>query len=86
MAKYRKPVPKVGDIVAIRFEDHVEGTDNCCVFFVYGRVAKVAANSYTIDSWALEDPKQDRDADRENIHTFTILRGVILEVEILKKA
>lgn len=84
MPKYRKPTAKVGQTVSIRFKDHVEGTDDVVTYFVYGRVAKVSKDAYTIDSWALEDPKQDREADRENIHTFTILRGVILEVKILE--
>ncbi len=78
----KKPVPKVGDWVRIRFDDHVLGSDDVEEFYVSGRVAKVTRKAYTIDSWALVDPARDRDHDRENITTHTIVRGVISEVVI----
>jgi hypothetical protein len=80
----KKPVPAVGDEVRILFHDHVEGTDDVEPYYVYGRVAKVSPRAYTIDSWAMADMNRDREADRENITTFTILRKVIDEVIIFK--
>lgn len=77
-----KPVPKVGDEVRIAFIDHVEGTDEVEEYYVYGRVAKVTKRSYTVDSWALQDASRDREADRDNITTFTIIRATISEVVI----
>ena len=81
-----KPTPKLHDIVAIRFLDHVQGTDDVACYWVYGRVAKVTRESYTVDSWALQNPNSDREGERVNIEPFTILRGVIKEVLILKPA
>lgn len=80
--KLRKPVPSKGDWVRIRFHDHVEGSDDVAEYYVSGRVAKVTQQAYTVDSWAAVDPNQDRDGNRENITTNTILRGVITEVVI----
>lgn len=75
----KKPQPKAGDVVRIRFMDHVEDGDEVEEFFVYGRVAKVSKQAYTVDSWAWVDPDGDRDG---NIKAFTILRAVIKEVVI----
>lgn len=77
-----KPVAKIGDEVRIDFIDHVEGTDEVERYLVYGRVAKVTRESYTVDSWAMKDPSRDRDADRDNITTFTIIRGTIKGLHI----
>ena len=82
MAKRKKPVPKVGDWVRIRFWDHVEGGDKVEEFYVSGRVAVVDRLAYTVDSWAMVDADRDRDYDRNNITTHTILRAVITEVVI----
>lgn len=79
----RKPTVKPGDVVAIRFDDHVEDSDDVYEFIVYGRVAKVSRKAITVDSWALADPDSDRDDDRENIKSFTILRRVINSIEVL---
>lgn len=69
-----------GDIAGIRFLDHVAGGDDVAEFWVYGRVAVVSRDKYTIDSWALADPKADREHQRENIESFTIIRSTIREV------
>jgi len=78
----KKPLAKVGDEVRLLIDDHVENSDDIEEYYVYGRVAKVTKKAYTVDSWAMRDMSRDRDHDRDNITTFTILRGVIREVHI----
>lgn len=70
-------------IVAIRFDDHVEDSDEVYEFIAYGRVAKVTRKAITVDSWAMTDPESNRDDDRENIKSFTILRRVINSIDVL---
>lgn len=78
----KKPRAKVGDVVAIAFKDHCEGSDDAPWYIVYGRVAVAGRESYSLDSWALFDQKGDRAEDKENIKTFTLLRKVIFGVQI----
>lgn len=77
-----KPRVKVGDVVAIRFDDHVEDSDSVYEFVVYGRVVKVQQKAITVDSWALADEAADRDDERHNVKSFTILRKVITEIKV----
>lgn len=77
-----KPKVKPGDEVRICFFDHVEGSDDVEEFYVYGRVAKTTKRSITVDTWALKDPSADREIDRQNIHTFTLLRATITEIVV----
>lgn len=78
----KKPTPSVGQWVRVKFFDHVEGSDDVAEYYVSGRVAKVTQKAYTIDAWARVDPRHDRESDRENITSYTILRAVIDEVHI----
>lgn len=65
-----------GDIVAIEFVDHVSGDDNPYDFVVYGRVARVARASISVDSW---DYVKDAPLD-DNITRHTIVRAAITKV------
>lgn len=80
----KKPSVRVGDEVRITFDDHVRDADDVMEFMVYGRVVKTSRKAITVDSWALADPLGDRDEDRENIHTFTILRKVINHIKVFR--
>ena len=80
-----KPTPKWLDIVAIEFLDHVEGSDRVERYLAYGRVVIVTKQAITIDAWATFDPEVNRENERENIKTFTLLRRVIENIEILKR-
>ena len=81
-----KPKVKIGDVVCLAFDDHVEGSDRVEEYLVFGRVAAVTKKSIVVDSWALKDPSADRELDRENIKTFTILRRVINEITVYAPA
>ena len=65
-----------GNIVAIEFIDHVNGDDNPYHFVVYGRIAKVAKTSISVDSW---DYVEDAQLD-ENITRHTIVRAAITKI------
>lgn len=75
-----KPRAKKGDVVRLRFLDHVEGADEPLEFYVYGRVYISAKSHYVVDTWCylnIDDPDRS-----ENINRFTILRKAISEVVI----
>lgn len=76
-----KPRARKGDVVRVRFLDHVEQADEPEEFFVYGRVFKTTKQAYVIDTWCYPDIDND-DRDSDNINRFTILRAVISEVII----
>lgn len=80
----KKPVPKVGDIVGITFLDHVEGGDDVARCRAFGQVMKTTRVAYTIDSWQQLD-HHDREEERHNTTSYTILRGVIEEVVIYER-
>ena len=88
MPKNSRPAQgaKVDDLVAIRFLDHAQNSDDVMEFMVYGRVAKVTQRAYHVVSWEYVDPV-DRAADRnpENENWFCIVKKAIIgQPRILK--
>ena len=86
--KKRKATTKVrtGDIVAIRFYDHVESDSDSDVleFWAYGHVVHVDETCIKIHSWHFVDPVQEAGTGKaSNVKGFSIVRGAVLEVKRL---
>ena len=80
---------KVGDIVQIEFDDHIKGSDRFVRDFAWGRLAIIHREGrkiigYTIDCWAPVDPNFDREEERQNIESFSIHKGTIHSIKILR--
>ena len=76
--------PRQGDLVEIRFLDHVEDDHKPYEFHVYGRVASTDRKSIVVESWASPDgPSEPGDP---NAKSFTILRSTILTLQKLRRA
>lgn len=81
-----KRKPKIDDIIAIHFLDHMhnEPGDKLRSYIVYGRVAKVSRDSITIDSWAQEDQDNERSVGSE-VEAFTLVWAAITKVVQLQE-
>ena len=73
---------RCGQIVAIRFRDHVEDMSHTIPFMVYGELAKVTRRALVVDPWAYVDRKKKHD---HNENRYVILRSAIEEVRIVAK-
>ena len=67
-----------GDIVEVRFFDHVEDGEPI-EFVVYGRVGKLTRKFVTIQCWAYPDTLDDD----HNVKAFSIVRSCITGVRVL---
>ena len=65
-----------GKVVAITFDDHMQGGSEPMRFLVCGRVGAIKKDWVCIDSWAHIEANQPYDPINE--HRFTILRKVII--------
>ena len=73
-----------GKIVAVTFDDHMQGGSEPMRFFVYGRVGEIKRGWVCIDSWA--HIKANQPYDPINEQRFTILRKTIVRaVELVEK-
>lgn len=72
--------PKLGDILAIEFLDHVEDGKNPINFTVYGRLIKDGEKAYTIATWAYTKPKKTD----HNEKVFTIVKAAITNLKKLR--
>lgn len=75
-----KPQVKVGDVVAIVFDDHSEGEQHI-VFEVFGTVLRKDRRSLLVGSFVYANSS---DID-ENVVVYTILRATIRQLEVLRK-
>lgn len=80
--------PKIGDIIEIEFDDHIEDSDKFIRDYAWGRVALIHKEGrkivgYTIDCWAPKDPDFDRDEERQNIKSYTIHTGTIHAITVM---
>lgn len=74
-----------GDIVEIRFLDHVEDGDDAVEFIVWGRVDKLTRAAVKISAWAFADRDAHPDfPDEGNTKTFTIIKSTIQAIRVLK--
>jgi len=73
---------QLGDVVAITFRDHCQGSDEPVTFIAYGRVSAKNKEFVTVDAWAYAHEYAARD---QNIERFCILRSAIKKVEVLKR-
>jgi len=74
---------KLGDIVEVRFLDHVEDGEEEMKFIVWGRVDRVTKRSLRIVSWAHADPCSAPPCEPGTEKTFTIVRSAITKLKIL---
>lgn len=72
-------IPKEGDIVEIRFWDHAEDTHEPYLFHVFGRLAKVAARSVVVESWAYTKGEVGEPGDT-NVKSFVLVASAIEEI------
>lgn len=77
-----KRKPRVGDVVAVYFDDHSSNhpDDEVLSFIVWGRVSVVTANTITVDSWAHENPTTDRGKPGDEIESFTMVWPAVTKV------
>ena len=77
--------PAVGDIVHIRFLDHVENGDEPAFFEVFGRIIEAHQKWYRVGSWRyVNDIDRVRDDNKENENSYTIIRSTITYLKVLK--
>lgn len=75
----------LGQIVHIRFLDHSMSSKHSAepvVCNVFGIITKEDANHYQVTTWAVE---QDEEGADMNDECFSIVKGTILAMNILKK-
>ena len=84
--KAAKTKVRKGDIVAIRFHDHVESDDDSDVieFWVYGVVVKDSARCIGIQSWHFVNERDELEHGKShNVKGYSIVHAAILEVKRL---
>jgi hypothetical protein len=81
MTKPKKPNPAIGDLIALRFYDHSEGSQHI-VFDVVGWVMQKDRRSIVLASWKYADSNEVDD----NVTQWTILRVAIKSITVLQKA
>ena len=69
-----------GQLVAVRFLDHLECSDQPYDFTVYGRLLSIAPDSLTVGCWTYTDGKENRNLTDTNLKCFTIVRSAIKSV------
>lgn len=69
-----------GDIVAVRFLDHVQDGDEPIEFIVFGRVHAVKRTHLVIASWVYADPTIPTDA---NELVWTIVKSAVTQIQHL---
>ena len=69
-----------GQIVCVRFMDHVQGDDKMMEFNVYGELAGIFPTHLVVDSWAYSDKRKKHD---HNETRYTICRSAVQEVTVL---
>jgi hypothetical protein len=76
---------KKGDLVEVRFLDHVEDGEDPIEFLVWGRVRRTSRVAYAVESWAYADPLEDEaDHGIENRKVFTIVKSAIKAIRPLR--
>ena len=80
MKKYFPRYPKPGDVVMVRFHDHVEDHDESLECIVYGMITKMNKRDMIIECWTCTDPTVNKD----NSKTYCIVRSTIVRCDILK--
>jgi hypothetical protein len=68
---------KAGTVVAIEFDDHVQGADYVIRCVVYGRVHKCSPEHITVKCWDYAKPTAELD---HNVEIFTIMQSAITKV------
>ena len=81
MTKPKKPNPAIGDLIAVTFFDHSEGSAHI-VFDVAGWVMQKDRRSIVLASWKYADSNEIDD----NVTQWTILRAAIQSIKIVDKA
>jgi len=72
-----------GQVLAIRFLDHMQGDGKPLELIAYGRLLSVGKKSLTIGSWIYGDPRAKQDPRDGNIMAYTILRSTIQSIDRL---
>ena len=72
---------RIGSMMMLTFDDHVEDGSAPIRCVVVGRVAKVTKEYVCIDSWYMDDPDTPYDS---NTKRFTILRKVVIKAKRLE--
>ena len=71
---------KLGDILAVEFDDHTEGQSGLCRFVVFGRLVKKTRTMLSVHSWCNADPNEPAD---ENCVQYNISRKSVIRVAVL---
>ena len=75
--------PKIGDVIAVEFLDHVEDSDEPYTFRVFGRVCSKNKTALGVCSWEHADSKGKlRDDGNEKV--WSIVKKAITNLEKLK--
>ena len=83
MTKIELPEIKKGDIVQIRFLDHVEDGDKPLDFIVWGRIDRVYKKSIRVVTWAHAKARNPAKFAECTEKTFTIVKSTVTELKVL---
>ena len=72
---------KIGSIMALVLDDHVEDGNAPISITVYGRIAKHDKLSVSIDSWEYSDTSVPYDSNEKR---FTVLKSAIRKAKVLE--
>ena len=77
-----------GQIVEVRFLDHVENAAKPIAFVVFGELTAISPKAITVASWSYEDKalRKERKYAESNEVSFTIVRAAITRIRQLTGA